>query len=154
MSNFDPMSFLAATTTEALVKRPPIPPGVYIATIGEIKAQEFQGKKDPTAVYLAIDLPLEISPDMNPGVTGLEEKVTVRDRIMLDRNESGMIDWGKGKNGKLRMYREALGMNVAGEPFNIMMMQHRQVKVNMQHRAGEGDQAGQVFEQPSGVVKM
>jgi len=46
-SNFDPSQFLDATTTEALVKRPPLPAGQdFIGTIGEPKVRGWESKKE------------------------------------------------------------------------------------------------------------
>lgn len=154
VSQFDPQTFLDATTTEAQVKRPPLPAGsVLIGTISEITMRAWQGKKDPgqsgVAADLMIDLDLSATPDLQSLVGGLP-KITVKDGIMLDLNDGGMIDWGIGKNGKLRRYREALGMNTAGQPFNIRQMQGRQLRVKVKHRPYEGE----LYEEVDSVAKM
>ncbi len=46
---------------------------------------------------------------------------------------------GPGKNGRLGRYREALGMNVAGQPFSIRQMQGRQIKATIKHRPDPND---------------
>ena len=40
VGSFDPAAFLDATTTEALVRRPPLPVGDYVGTVGEPKSRE------------------------------------------------------------------------------------------------------------------
>lgn len=141
-SVFDPNSFLDATTTEASVKRPPIPAGTdLVATITKVVGRAWTGKKDPTQSGVAVDLTLEFDLTQNANVRQLVglDKVQIVDGIMLDRTEGGAIDFSPGKNGKLRRYREALGLNVAGEPFSIRAMEGRLVKAKIKHDIYEGD---------------
>jgi hypothetical protein len=142
VSNFDPASFMDATVTEAMTKRPPIPAGRdVIGIIGEPKIRTWQGKKDPTQSGIAADIPIEIDltayPDLHKIVGA--DKVTLVDSIMLDTTEGGMIDTAPGKNGKLRRYREALGMNSPGTPFSFRAMQGRQIKAKIKHETYEGE---------------
>lgn len=142
MSNFDPEIFLDSTTTEVQVKRPPIPAGSeVVGTIKNLKMRNWQGSKDPTKSGIALDLQLEIDltayPDIYTKVGA--DKVTLRDSLMLDQKEDGSIDYGPGKNSKLRRYREALGLNVLGQPFSFRMMEGRQVTVKVKHREYEGE---------------
>jgi len=150
MSTFDPSAFLDATITEASTKRSPLPAGRdFVGIIGEVKARNWQGRKDPTQSGVVMDVPVEIDltayPDVQIGVT----KVALTDGIMLDMTEAGTIDTSPGKNGKLRRYREALGMNKAGEPFSFRAMQGRTIKVKISHRTYEGD----IFDQIDSVAK-
>ena len=152
MSQFDPATFLDATTTEASTRRNPIPAGLDLAgVLGEVKARTWQGTKDPSKSGVVMDVPVEIDLNAYPDVmkqVGVP-KVTITDGIMLDLTEAGTIDFSPGKNGKLRRYREALGMNKAGEVFSFRMMQGRQIKVKISHRTYEGD----VFDQIDSVAK-
>jgi hypothetical protein len=151
-SNFDPSAFLDATISEPTTKRNPIPAGLDVtAIIGEPKARSWVGKADPTKSGIVIDVPLEIDLTAYPG---LEEqvgskKVTLTDGIMLDTTAAGGIDNSPGKNGKLRRYREALGMNEAGQPFSMRAMQGRLIKVKISHRTYEGE----IFDQVEAVAK-
>ena len=150
MSHFDPSAFLDATITEPSTKRSPLPAGRdFVGIIGEVKARNWQGKADPTKSGVVMDIPLEIDLSAYPDVQIGATKVTLTDGIMLDTTESGMIDTSPGKNGKLRRYREALGMNKAGEPFSFRAMQGRVVKVKISHRTYEGD----IFDQVDSVAK-
>lgn len=140
-SSFDPTAFLDATTTEASTRRQPIPAGSDVtAIIGEPKSRAWTSK-DQTKSGIAIDVPLLVDlsayPDLQSAV-GVD-KVTLQDSIMLDLTEAGAIDFGAGKNSKLRRYREALGMNVPGQPFSIRAMQGRTIKVKVKHRIYEGE---------------
>jgi hypothetical protein len=152
MSAFDPNKFLDVTITEAQVKRPPLPAGSdFTATIGEIEARTWQGKKDPGTSGIVLDVPLEIDLSAYPDAQKLVgvPKVTLKDGIMLDTTEGGMIDLAPGKNGKLRRYREALGMNVAGVAFSPRAMSGRLIKVKIGHRTYEQD----IYEEVAGVAK-
>lgn len=151
-STFDPSLFLDATITEASTKRNPIPAGADVtAVIGEPKSRTWQGKNDPTKSGVVVDLPLEIDLSMYPELAthvGVP-KVTLTDGIMLDLTDNGQIDMAPGKNGKLRRYREALGMNVAGQPFSFRAMQGRLIKVKISHRTHEGE----IYDQVDSVAK-
>jgi len=139
-SAFDVETFLDATTTEALQRRPPLPAGMdFTATLGEPKGR--QGEKDGRA-WKAIDFPVEIDltayPDVQKALGGVE-KAILKYGFVLDLNEGGMIDWGVGKNNRLRKLREAVGMNVPGQAFNMRGMQGRMIKVKIKHVPFEGD---------------
>src|SRR6266498_2052309 len=45
--------------------------------------------------------------------------VTLRDEIMLDLTETGMLDKGPGKNVRLGRLREAQGTNKPGKPWSF-----------------------------------
>lgn len=145
MSEFDPSVFLDATTTEALTKRPPIPAGsVLVGTITDLAVRPWTSQKPEAKVKsgIAIDLKIELDlaayPDIQKAV-GID-KVVMSPGIMLDMKEDGKsIDWAPGKNGALRRYREALGMNNPGEAFSPRQMQGRQLLVKIKHRTYEGE---------------
>jgi hypothetical protein len=144
-SVFDVETFLDATTTEALQRRPPLPAGMdFVATLGEPKGR--QGEKDGKA-WRAIDFPVEIDlaayPDVQKAMGGLA-KVTLKYGFIIDVNDGGMIDWSVGKNNGLRRLREATNMNVAGQAFNMRAMQGRMIKVKINHREFQGDMLDEV----------
>lgn len=141
-SQFDPSLFLDATTTEANTRRNPIPAGTDVtATIGDLKPREWKKKDDPSKGGIALDVPLEIDLTAYPDLKAVvgADKVTLTDSIMLDLTEAGAIDNSPGKNSKLRRYREALGMNVPGQPFSPRAMTGRLIKVKIKHRTYEGE---------------
>ena len=144
LSSFDPAAFLDATTTEALVRRPPLPVGDYVGTVGEPKSRSWTSQKPDAKVKagIAIDLPIKIelaavrhtlSPEAQKTFEGVEF-VTITAGVMLDLNEAKAIDWSVGKNGALRRWREALSLNNPGETFSIRQMQCLQVRVRIKHR--------------------
>lgn len=140
-SIFNPEAFLDATTTEVSVKRPPLPAQRdFQAMITEIKTRTWQGKKDPTKGGIVADVKLEFDlsayPDVQALLGGLD-KVTITDGIMLDLTEQGNIDYAPGKNGKLRLYRDATGLNKGGEAFSLRMLQGRMVRARIKHVPSE-----------------
>ncbi len=144
MSNFDPSQFLDATTTEALVKRPPLPIGDYVGTITEMQVREWTSKKEDAKVKagIAFDLKVEIDvtgyPDAK-AVVGVD-KVILSPGIMVETTPDGKsLDWGAGKNGALRRYREALNMNTPGEAFSPRQMVGRLIRVKIKHREYQGE---------------
>lgn len=139
---FDVQSYLDSTTTEALVKRPPLPAGAdFTGTISKLVSRQWTKKDDPTVSGIAVDVTVEIDLSAYPDVLKVvgAPKVTLTDGVMLNLTDSGSIDWSPGKNSKLRRYREALGMNVAGQPFSIRAMEGRLIKVKIKHDPYEGE---------------
>lgn len=155
-SSFDPSQFLDATTTEALVKRPPIPAGqVLVGTIEDIVVRAWTSNKPEAKVKSGIAFDLKIGIDLNgyPSIKDIvnTEKVVLTPGIMLDMKEDGKsIDWGTGKNGTLRRYREALDMNRPGEPFSPRQMVGRQLLVKIKHREYQGE----FFDEVDSVAKI
>ena len=144
-STFDPNAFLDATTTEALVKRPPIPVGTVLqGIITDAVARSWTSQKETAKVKagIAVDLKIEINLNAYPDVKAIvgADTVVMTPGIMLDMKEDGKsIDWSVGKNGNLRRYREALDMNKPGEPFSIRQMVGRALLVKIKHRTYEGE---------------
>ncbi len=153
-SIFNPDSFLDSTTTDALTRRPPIPAGTeLLGIIGEPKPRQSQGKKDPTATFTFLDLPVEFDLTQNPQVRAHvgQDKVTLTYGFMVDITASGALDTAPGKNGRLRQLREALDMNKPGQTFNPRMLQGRQARFKISHRINEMD--SEVYDQVDGVAK-
>lgn len=155
-STFDPSQFLDATTTEALTKRPPLPVDSYIGTITDIASRTWVSKKEDAKVKAGVAADLKIEIDLNSypetkSALGGIEKVVLTPGIMLDLKEDGRsIDWSTGKNGSLRRYRDALGMNVPGEPFSLRQMVGRQIRVKIKHRPYEGE----LYDEVDSVAKV
>ncbi len=142
--SFDPSLFLDATTTEALVKRPPIPAGSVVqGTIIDAVSRTWTSSKPEAKVKsgVAIDLKIEINLEAYPDLRAIvgQDKVVLTPGIMLDLKDGKAIDWSSGKNGTLRRYREALDMNRPGEPFSIRQMIGRVLSVKIKHRTYEGE---------------
>lgn len=151
MGIFDPTSFLDASINEAnSTVSTPVPEGEYTAVVaGDPEVRQWTSKKDPSKSGLALDITWDID---DPGVKAAlgRDKVTVRQGIMLDLNDSGGLDTGKGRNVSLGRLREAVGLNEAGKPFNFRMLAGRVAKVKVSHRV-EGDA---VYAEVKGVARL
>jgi hypothetical protein len=149
-SNFDPSQILDLTTTEESVRRPPLPTGeVYTGEIADVSVRINQGKQDPSKSYTGVDVKIKFS---TAHIAGQPEFVTVKDGFLLDLTEAGQLDMSAGKNGRLGRYREALGMNVAGQPFSIRQMQGRPIKATIKHKADEKDPSV-LYEEVAAIAK-
>ena len=154
-SIFDPNALLQSTTSESFSRRPPIPAGTeLIGVIGEVNPRQNAGKKDPTKMYTFLDIPIEIDLSQNPAVMELvgQPKVTLRDSCILDITPSGTLDGAPGKNGQLRRYREALDMNKPGEPFSLLAMQGRPVRVKIKNE--DPNNSGELVDSVGAVAKV
>jgi hypothetical protein len=153
-SLFDPVAFMQQSTTEAATKRPPLPVGDYTATITDVKPRIWQSK-DGSKSGIAFDIPLsiEVPADVQASL-GLQPNLTLTDSVFVDTNDSGLMDWGPGKNRGLRFYREATGTNVAGQPWSPSKLAGQIVLVKIAHRVIEqGASAGEITEDIKGVAK-
>ena len=151
MSAFDPTAFLNATVDAPLERRAPLPEGDYTAIIGEPAVRVAQGKKDPSQTYTFLDVPLTVQvPAEMQNDHDLPPTISVRDSMFLDIAESGGMDLRPGKNSGLRRYREALGMNKAGQPFSIAQMQGQALRVKVTHTLYNE----QVQEQVGGIAAL
>lgn len=139
MSAFDPDTFLAQTVEQANdTKVTPCPAGEFLGFIKDFKAREWTSKKNPGVSGVALDVIWSVD---DPGVKQLldRDEVTVKQGIMLDMTESGTLDMGKGKNVGLGRLREALGLNVPGQPFAFSMLTGRPARLTVSHRVDGED---------------
>ena len=141
-SAFDPSVFLDAQVNEVNEKRPPLPVenpddvnGLYMAVIGEIKADSgIVGKGDNAGkpwVSMIIPLRIQVPPVIQ--ALGVPDEITLTDRAFLDLTPQGGLDNSKGKNRRQKDYRDATGTNVAGVPFAWRQLQGKVVKVKVNH---------------------
>lgn len=142
---FDPKAFLDQTTETASERRPPVPALEYLATIQDLQMQQWQSKDkyndDGTlksgykfVITLELQLPQEIRDICK--IT----KLTLTDTPMIDLTpDKTGIDYSIGKNNRLRQYREAAGLNAAGQPFAPRMLIGRMVRVRVTHEEYQGN---------------
>lgn len=136
---FDPASFLDTTLTDAnSTQTVPVPVGEFIAVIDKVECRSWQSKKDPSKSGLTLDITWSID---DAGVRELlgRDKVTARQGIMLDLTDAGGLDMGRGRNVGLGRLREALNLNIPGQPFAFSMLVGRVAKVKVEHRI-DGEQ--------------
>lgn len=142
---FDAATFFGATTTEAgETKVTPVPVGEYPAVISKLAPRPWKSKEDPTKSGVALDVTWEID---DPAVRQFlnRDKVTVVQGLMLDLQDDGKtIDWGKGRNIALNRVRDAVGLNVAGQPFAIPMLQGRVARIRVIHEPYNGEMYAKV----------
>jgi hypothetical protein len=133
-SVFNPESYLDASMSKPLEARPKLKTsdevGLYDAVVGEVKAATWE--KDGKS-GLRFIVPVEIQTPQAQQADGVPAKITLTDSVFADLTESGMLDESKGKNNRLRMYREATDLNKPGDTFNVRMLQGRPIKVKLKH---------------------
>ena len=150
MSVFNPETFLDQQFTEAnSTQMVPVPVGEYTAVIKDVKARQWQSKKDPSVAGLTLDVTWDID---SPEVRELlgRDTVTVKQGIMLDLTDTGSLDMGKGRNVGLGRLREALDLNKPGEPFAFSMLPVRVAQITVSHRI-DGDN---IYTDVKGVARM
>lgn len=139
MTAFDPNTFAAMTFTDAnSTESYPVPVGEWPATV-DSKAIVPWAAKDGSSAGLKMNVLWAIQgiPEVTE-VTGREKNI-VRQELMFDLTESGMLDTGKGKNVRLGRIRAALSLNTPGEPFSFDMLVGRSAKVSVGHRPDQRD---------------
>lgn len=136
--SFDPDSFLSSTTTESNdTKLVPVPEGEFVGIIEDVKARPWAKKDDPSVAGIALDV-IWLIDDADVKSQLGRDKVTCKQGIMLELNENGKLDTGKGKNVGVGRLREATGLNRPGEPFGFPMLVGLAARVKVSHRiAGE-----------------
>ena len=145
LTPFDPLAFLDQTTETALERRPPVPALDYLATIQDLTSKPWQSKdkynEDGTlksGLQFEITLELQLPPEVQEACK--IQKLTLTDRPLIDLTpDRQAIDYSVGKNGRLRQYREATGLNVPGQPFSPRMLVGRLVKVRVSHEEYQGN---------------
>jgi hypothetical protein len=130
---FDPQTFLNATTTESLDTTViPCPEGEVLGLAEKIDVKTWAAK-DGSSSGLKLVITWDIQDAAAKEVTGRPTLRVTQDQ-MLDLTETGELDTSKGKNVGLGRIREALELNVPGEPFNFNMIPGRLALCNVKHR--------------------
>jgi hypothetical protein len=133
MGTFDPSNFLNATFTEAnATQSEPVPIGEYNAVIEKVEAATWQSK-DGTSSGLKLNVFWNVDDAGVKAALG-RDKVVVKQDIMLDMNEQGGLDMGKGRNVTLGRLRDATGLNVNGQPFSPTMLTGKVAKISVSQR--------------------
>lgn len=137
--SFDPEQFLDIQVNESnSTSVTPCPEGEYTGIIEKLNPRSFAGKKDPTKTYTSLEVFWSVEDD---NVTRAldKEKVLSKQTIFLDLADSGGLDMGKGKNVGLGRLREALNLNLAGQPFSFNMMVGRAAKIHVKQSPDDKD---------------
>ncbi len=142
---FDFNAFLDQTTDVASERRPPVPALDYLATITDVGMKSWQSKdkynEDGTlksGAMLEISVELQLPEEVK--AMSKIDKLTLTERPIVDLlpDRSG-IDYGVGKNGRLRQYREATNLNAPGQPFSPRMLIGRMIRVRVNHEEYQGN---------------
>jgi hypothetical protein len=147
--SFDPSSFLNSTFTEAnATQSEPVPVGEYQAVVEKVEANTWQSR-DGTKSGLKLDVTWNVDDAGVKAAMG-RDKVSVRQGIMLDLNEQGGLDMGKGRNVTLGRLRDATGLNVNGQPFSPTMLVGKVAKISVSQRPdGEA-----IYNDVKGVARL
>lgn len=132
----NPEEFLNATTTEALdTHLDPCPAGEYIGVIDDVQVHKFvykSGENEGKDGY-RLALRWEIQDDAVKQALS-RDKVSVMQSLLLDLTATGDgLDMGRGKNVRLGQIRDAVGQNVAGQPWNPKMLEGGVAKVKVKN---------------------
>jgi hypothetical protein len=151
MGTFDPANFLDATFTDSnATSSTPPDEGDYTGIVEGEPAIRQWTSRDGTKSGLALDVMWGIDlPQDQKDKTG-RDHITVKQGIMLDLNDNGGLDMGKGRNISLGRLREAVGLNSPGQPFNFRMLSGKMAKINIKHRI-DGDA---VYADVKGVARL
>jgi len=140
MTIFDPQAFMETAVVGAMDTKTPIwPPGEYIARITKVDIKPWESAERGTS-GLRADLYLETD---DPRVTSAGARTLVHG-IMLDLNEQGGLDDGRGKNIKLGQVREAVGQNEKGKEWKFPMLIGQVMRVQVTHFLYKGEPRHQV----------
>lgn len=124
-NTFDAAAFMQATVDQPMDTEYELcPEGMFPAMIADFdeKAVErvdgFVYKKGPNAgqqgSFVKLNLPFSIQDETVKAQMG-RQTVYADYQIILDTNELGQLDWGKGKNVKLGQVRDAVNQNNPGQ---------------------------------------
>lgn len=138
---FNPEAFMQATIDQANdTKVIPCPEGEFHAQAIDVKVSSGTiGKGERTGEpWASLNVTWEIA-DPNVAAITLRDKTRVRQGVMLDLTSDGNLDMAKGRNIGLGKLRDAVGLNVPGQPFSPTMIIGRAARVAVKHRIDERD---------------
>lgn len=133
MSTFNPDTFLNTEVSSAnATAYVPVAEGEFTGSIKKIAPRVLT---DGRAV---LDVTWVVDDETTRQETGMAEP-TVRQTIWLDLNESGSLDFGKGRNVGLGRLRDALGQNESGKPWQPGMLVGGVAKIKVTHSIDKRD---------------
>lgn len=134
--NFNPAAFMEQVVTEANdTVVIPVPEGEYTGVVESFKIDTWSSRDGTkSGVKLKLVWALD-APGLKEAIGGRDPKVN--HDVMLDTDERGNLDMGKGKNIGLGRLRAALDLNSPGQPFTFNSLPGKMAKVMVKHRTGE-----------------
>lgn len=128
MSTFDVNAFQNAQFTDAnSTEYVPVPEGEFLAVVDKYDIRPL------STGSVVMDVTWKIDDATVAAETGMDNP-TVRQTVWLDINESGSLEFAKGKNVGLGRLREALGQNLSGQAWSFGMILGQVAKVRVSHR--------------------
>ena len=145
MEIFDPQMYLDATLDKPLEKRPAAAASTdYSSMIKDVKGRKWQSQ-DKTDDFgnllagIALDVQHEVTLTAEQAKLVGQEKIVLTDGFILNLTPNGTIDDAKGRNSRVRQYREALDMNKPGDSWSPRRMIGRTLKLQLKHEIYQGD---------------
>lgn len=151
-SAFDPKSFLNVTFNESnSTVRIPVPAREHLSVITGVDIRS--GNKDGKD-WSFLDVTYQLDDPAVKAELG-RDKVQLTQGISLDFTPDHGLDFSKGRNVNLGRLRDAVGLNVPGQPFSFGMLVGKPVKIVVGHTPSTrpGAQPGDVFENVNAFVK-
>lgn len=142
--NFNPDTFANSVIEgEMDTKRTPVPIGEYTAIIEDFKPRTAKDSALLDITYMIDDAGVKQALG--------RDKVTCRQSIFLDIDESGGLDRGPGKNIQLGKLREAVGQN-GPSAWSPSMLVGQTLKVKVTHRSNP--ETGDIYDQITGTSRL
>lgn len=125
----------------------PVPADEHVASISKYELRKSSSGK------VVLDLTWLVDSDIARKATGMD-KPSVRQSVFLTFNEKGGLD--KDLNPQLGRLREAVGQNVAGQPWSFGMLIGQVARIRVAHRIVREDSTGEeiTYADVKGVSKL
>lgn len=143
-SLFDPTNMLDVEVDQPMDTKVVQPPeGRYNWQIVDFEVKKFDAKeagaKDSYRIEFKCEADASQLAPTGEKVSDLigRDKFTARYSGWLDLTETGSWDMGKGKNVAVGALREALGMNVPGQPFKVRFMKGQVFNGELYYRSNK-----------------
>lgn len=127
----------------------PVPAREMLGSVNKVTCRQWTKKDDPSVGGLVLDILWNVE-DQEVLRELDREKATVKQGIMLDLTPTGGLDCSKGRNVQLGKLREALDLNIPGQPFSFNMLPGRMAKISVKHRIDGED----IFAEVKAVAKI
>jgi len=121
----------------------------YDAIVSEVKTVLRSNKEGNETPVVDIKLTVEVPYAQQANVG--RDTIDLTDSVWLETTASGEIDMGKGKNFRMKEYRDATNNNVKGKPFNFEMLAGHPVRVVVGRYTSKKN--GKDYESVKGVAR-
>lgn len=132
----------------------PHPEGEFTGQIG-IEEKDIEIKQDTTAegkAWAKLNLKIHTLDPSKDVENVMGRKPTVMASFWLDLTDGGQLDVGKGRNITLGQLRDAVGLNVAGQPFRWRDLAGKTLRYRVKHTAAK-DGSGRIYANAENFVR-